>query len=63
MTLFVRFFPASGYLGPQTLQNKGKRKMTNRSCGALGGGGPKICSVINVVLSAIDSGIGSRKGT
>ena len=32
MTLFV-LFPASGYLGnPQTLQTKGKRKMTNRPC-------------------------------
>ena len=31
VTVFVLFFPASGYLGtPQTLQNKGKHKMTNR---------------------------------
>ena len=33
MTLFVLFFPASGHLETrQTLQNKGKRKMTNRPC-------------------------------
>ena len=31
ITLFVLFSPTSGYLWPpQTLQNKGKRKMTNR---------------------------------
>ena len=33
MTLFVLFFPASGYLGTgETLQHKGQRNVTNRPC-------------------------------